>query len=109
MPETLRVTLTGRLASGVTTKDLTISLIGALSSEGAAYMAVEFAGDGIPSLSPDSRAVLSNMMAEMGAKNACIAPDEITWHWIGKTLKRTRPSDWAERVAHIPRKCPVSG
>ena len=98
VPETLRVTLTGCLRPGVTTKDLTIQLIGALSSEGAAYMAVEFAGDGIAGLSPDSRAALTNMMAEMGAKNACIAPDEVTWDWLGKTLKRTRPGDWAERL-----------
>ncbi len=98
VPETMRVTLTGRLNPGVTTKDLTINLIGELSSEGAAYMAVEFAGDGIADLSPDSRAALTNMMAEMGAKNACIAPDEVTWNWIDNTLKRTRPADWAERL-----------
>ena len=98
VPESMRVKLTGRLNFGVTTKDLTINLIGALSSEGAAYMAVEFVGDGLAGLSPDSRAVLTNMMAEMGAKNACIAPDAVTWGWIRKTLRRTRPQDCAERI-----------
>jgi 3-isopropylmalate/(R)-2-methylmalate dehydratase large subunit len=99
VPETLGITLNGKLNTGVTTKDLTISLIGQLSSDGATYMAVEFVGDGVAALSPDSRAVLTNMMAEMGAKNACIAPDEVTWQWLRKSLMRTRPHDHAERLA----------
>ncbi len=98
VPETMRITLEGKLESGVTTKDLTISLIGRLSSDGATYMAVEFDGDGVATLSPDSRAVLTNMMAEMGAKNACIAPDDATWRWLSETLKRTRPHDHAGRL-----------
>ena len=98
VPETMRITLTGALAVGVTTKDLTIDLIGRLSSDGATYMAVEFDGDGIVALSPDSRAVLTNMMAEMGAKNSCMAPDAVTWKWLRQSLERTRPHDYCERL-----------
>ena len=98
VPQTMRVSLAGRLRAGVTTKDLTISLIGQLSSDGATYMAVEFDGDGIGALSADSRAVLTNMMAEMGAKNACIAPDAGTWRWLDATLRRTRPDDHVKRL-----------
>ena len=98
VPETMRITVAGKLNTGVTTKDLTISLIGRLSSDGATYMAIEFDGDGLAALSPGSRAVLTNMMAEMGAKNACIAPDEVTWQWLSETLRRTRPHDHAERL-----------
>lgn len=98
VPETMRITLTGKFETGVTTKDLTINLIGRLSSDGATYMAVEFDGDGIASLSPDSRAVLTNMMAEMGAKNACMAPDEVTWRWLDETLRRTRAEDYEDRL-----------
>lgn len=99
VPETMRITLTGSLKRGVTAKDLTIHLIGQLSSDGATYMAVEFVGDGISSLSPDARAVLTNMMAEMGAKNACIAPDSVTWRWLEESLARSRPLDADERLA----------
>ncbi len=98
VPETMRVILTGELNTGVTSKDLTIYLIGKLSSNGANYMAVEFAGDGIKRLSPDSRAALVNMMAEMGAKNACIAPDVATWRWLLDTLARTRSQDYEQRI-----------
>ena len=98
VPETMRITLDGQLKAGVTTKDLTISLIGRLSSDGATYMAVEFDGDGVAALSPDSRAVLTNMMAEMGAKNAVLAPDDATWQWLSETLRRARPHDHVERL-----------
>lgn len=101
VPETMRLSLTGQLESGVTTKDLTIHLIGQFGADGATYMAVEFDGAGISGLTADSRAALVNMMAEMGAKNACMAPDEITWNWLARTLQRTRPQDHAERLAYF--------
>jgi 3-isopropylmalate/(R)-2-methylmalate dehydratase large subunit len=98
VPETMRVTLSGKLSPGVMSKDFTISLIGQLSAEGANYMAVEFDGSGITAMSAESRMVLPNMMAEMGAKNAYIAPDEVTWAWLEGQLKRVRP-DYQERLA----------
>jgi len=98
VPETIGIRLGGQLMSGVTAKDLTLSLIGKLSSAGANYKAVEFDGDGLAGLSPDSRAVLTNMMAEMGAKSACLAPDAVTWQWLRETLRRTRPHDHEARL-----------
>ena len=98
VPETLRIRLTGALRRGVTAKDLTLQLIGELGADAATYMAVEFVGEGIAALSPDSRAALTNMMAEMGAKNACMDPDETTWQWLNETLARTRPHDAAQRM-----------
>lgn len=98
VPATMRITLKGQLNPGVMSKDLTISLIAQLSADGAAYMAVEFDGGGIAGLSPDSRMVLTNMMAEMGAKNACMAPDSQTWQWLRKSLKRTQPNDYRQRI-----------
>jgi 3-isopropylmalate/(R)-2-methylmalate dehydratase large subunit len=101
VPETMRVTLTGRLQPGVMSKDFTISLIGQLSAEGANYAAVEFDGEGIAAMSPDSRMVLPNMMAEMGAKNSYIAPDDVTWAWLEQQLKRVGPHDYQERLAYF--------
>lgn len=101
VPETLRITLTGQLNPGVQTKDFALHLIGQLSAEGANYMAVEFDGDGITRLTPESRMVLPNMMAEMGAKNAYIASDSVTWDWLENQLRRARPHDWRERLAHF--------
>lgn len=101
VPETLRVTLTGRLKPGVMSKDLALHLIGQLSAEGASYMAVEFDGPGIATLSAAMRAVLPNMMAEMGAKNAYIAPDDVTWRWLEEQLRRNRPDSWQARLDYF--------
>ena len=103
VPETLRITLAGKLPHGVTSKDLTLHLIGTFSSEGASYKSVEFDGDGIQSLSVDSRMVLPNMMAEMGAKNAYIAPDDVTWNWLEAQMQRRQVPQHtiAERMAEM--------
>ena len=70
VPESLRITLTGKLPAGVTSKDLCLQLIGALGADGGLYASVEFAGPGLATLTLESRMVLPNMMAEVGAKNA---------------------------------------
>jgi len=43
---------------------------------------VEFAGSTIAAMSVGGRLVLCNMAAEMGAKNAYVAPDETTRAWL---------------------------
>ncbi len=88
VPESLRVVLHGRLPDGVTAKDLALTLIGALGADGALYQSVEFAGDGVATLPVEERMVLANMMAEMGAKNAYIPPDEATFTWLAPRLAR---------------------
>ena len=89
VPETLRITLNGQLRKGVTSKDFSLYLIGKLSAEGANYIAVQFDGEGIAAMSAESRMVMTNMMAEMGAKNAYIAPDDVTWNWLVKQMRRS--------------------
>lgn len=101
VPPTLRITLTGHLRRGVSIKDFALALIGQLSAEGAGYMAVEFDGDGVQALNAESRMVLPNMMAEMGAKNAYIAPDEVTWAWLEAQLTRTGRYSGAHIAARL--------
>lgn len=88
VPEAIRIMLSGRLARGVTAKDLALYLLGILGANGALYRSVEFAGDGIAGLSLDARAVLPNMMAEAGAKNAYLPPDDAMFDYL--TARRTR-------------------
>jgi homoaconitase/3-isopropylmalate dehydratase large subunit len=56
--------------------------------DGGLYRSVEFAGDAIAHLSLDERAVLPNMMAEFGAKNAYLPPDQLVFDYL--EAKRTR-------------------
>lgn len=78
VPETIKVVLNGKLQDGVYAKDLILDLIGHLGVDGANYKAMEFVGEGLKTLSMDSRLTISNMVVEMGAKAGIIAADEIT-------------------------------
>jgi 3-isopropylmalate/(R)-2-methylmalate dehydratase large subunit len=75
-PESIHIVLEGALPVGVTAKDFALRILGDLGADGGVYRSVEFSGSGIAAMSLESRMVLPNMMAEFGAKNAYIAPDE---------------------------------
>jgi homoaconitate hydratase family protein len=82
VPETIKFVLKQRLPAGVMSKDVILRLIGDLGAEGANYKAVEFAGDAVANLSLDSRLVMTNMAAEMGAKNGYFEPDDLCLEWL---------------------------
>jgi 3-isopropylmalate/(R)-2-methylmalate dehydratase large subunit len=88
VPETLKIVVHGSLPKWVTSKDLALKLIGDLRADGALYMSVELHGDGIERLTISERSVLPNMMAEMGAKNSFIPPDERTFRYLQGRAKR---------------------
>jgi homoaconitate hydratase family protein len=82
VPETMRIDLSGRMAPGVSAKDLSLKLIGDHGAEMANYKAVEFAGPSAHDFSVGARLTLANMSAEMGAKNGYFAPDDKTMKWL---------------------------
>ncbi len=88
VPETLQITLTGKPKPGVTAKDISLHIIGAWGADGAQYRSVEFGGDTLSYLSPDERAVIPNMMAEFGAQNAYLPPDEIIFEYLQSRANR---------------------
>jgi 3-isopropylmalate/(R)-2-methylmalate dehydratase large subunit len=94
VPQSVRVTLTGKLPAGVTAKDLCLALIGELGADGGLYLSVEFDGPGLRTLSLESRMVIPNVMAEFGVKNAWLAPDEAVFNYLagrsgGKKARET--------------------
>jgi len=88
VPESMRVTITGKLPPGVTAKDISLRVIGDLGVDGGGYRSVEFAGDTLATLSTDERGVIPNMMAEFGAMNAYLPPDQVIFDYL--EAKRTR-------------------
>ncbi len=82
VPATIRIELTGKLPELVTAKDVILYLIGKLGADGALYRSVEFAGPSVERMSISERLVLCNMVAEMGAKNGYVAPDEATFSYL---------------------------
>jgi len=86
VPETIRIELVGELQPGVTAKDLGLWLLKLLGPEAGIYRALEFGGPGLRTLSIASRMVIPNLMAESGAKNAYLEPDEAVFEWLARRL-----------------------
>jgi 3-isopropylmalate/(R)-2-methylmalate dehydratase large subunit len=93
VPETLQFTLTGTLGKGCTTKDLCLHLIGRFGADGGLYMSVEFTGPALSTFSLESRMVIPNMMAEFGAKNAYLPPDEAVFEYLAERKARRQTVD----------------
>lgn len=88
VPESMKITVEGQLHPDVTAKDLALKVIGDLKADGALYMSVEWHGEAIEVLDLSQRATLPNMMAEMGAKNSYIPPDEKVLRFLDGCAKR---------------------
>jgi 3-isopropylmalate/(R)-2-methylmalate dehydratase large subunit len=88
VPEAMQITLTGKLPPGVTAKDICLKIIGDLGVEGGQYRSIEFTGDAIANLSLDQRAVIPNMMAEFGAMNAYLPPDQAVFDYLEANRRR---------------------
>lgn len=82
VPESMRFWLTGELPPGTTTKDLCLTIIGTLGADDGLYQSIEFAGPALDTLSLESRMVIPNMMAELGAKNAYLPPNRAVFAYL---------------------------
>ncbi|MEM4657126.1 MAG: 3-isopropylmalate dehydratase large subunit [Candidatus Methanosuratincola sp.] len=83
VPETIKFDLKNRLTKGVSAKDIILKIIGDMGVDGALYRAAEFSGDGVGSLSVDSRLTICNMAIEMGGKTGIVNPDKKTLDYTG--------------------------
>ena len=75
VPSAIKIELTGKLSKWVSGKDVILHIIG---MDGALYRSMEFAGDGVASLSMDDRFSIANMAIEAGAKNGIFPVDDQT-------------------------------
>ena len=78
VPHSIRVQVDGELSTGVTAKDLILTIIGDKGMDGGLYRVLEFGGSGIDAMSVQERSVLTNMCAEIGAKTGIVPSDRIT-------------------------------
>ncbi|WP_414713401.1 3-isopropylmalate dehydratase large subunit [Sphingomonas sp.] len=96
-PNTMRVTYTGRLARGVTAKDMILTLLAQHGAGGGAGHAVEFAGEAVQALDMEGRMTLCNMATEFAAFTGIIAPDETTFAYLrGRRYAPDPLPDWSD-------------
>lgn len=93
VPESLKFVISGSFRKWVSGKDLILRIIGDIGVDGARYMAMEFSGDGIKSLSMDNRFTIANMAIEAGAKNGIFPVDESTLTYVENSRKEGRRQD----------------
>jgi len=81
-PRTFAVNVSGRLAPGVTAKDLILAIIGRIGVSGGTGHVLEYRGSAIGALSMEERMTVCNMSIEAGARAGLIAPDDTTFAYL---------------------------
>ena len=80
--KTMRISVNGKLAAGISAKDVVLAIIGKVGHAGGTGYVVEFAGEAIEGLTMEGRMTVCNMAIELGAKAGMIAPDQTTIDYI---------------------------
>ena len=99
-PKSMRISVNGQLAKGVTAKDLALFLMSKLTTSGATGYFVEYAGDAVKNLSMEGRLTLCNLSIEMGARGGFIAPDETTFAYLKGREHAPKGEEWDKAVAY---------
>ncbi|WP_019954549.1 3-isopropylmalate dehydratase large subunit [Yoonia vestfoldensis] len=96
----MKVEITGKLAPGVTAKDITLSIIGATGTAGGNGHVIEYCGEAIRDLSMEGRMTVCNMAIEGGARAGIIAPDEKTFAYCKGRPHAPKGAQWEAAVAY---------
>lgn len=82
MPKIMKVELKGKLRKWVTAKDVILEVLRQISVKGGVGYILEYAGEGVSTLSVPERATITNMGAEHGATTSIFPSDEITREFL---------------------------
>ncbi|GLO77090.1 3-isopropylmalate dehydratase large subunit [Sulfitobacter pontiacus] len=90
----MKVEITGKLAPGVTAKDITMTVIGETGTAGGTGYVIEYCGEAIRDLSMEGRMTVCNMAIEGGARAGLIAPDEKTFEYCKGRPHAPKGAQW---------------
>ena len=82
VPESFKITVSGKFPKWVTAKDLVLYLAGRLRADGATYKALEFWGDAVARMTIAQRMTIANMAVEVGAKVGLFPSDGVTRQFL---------------------------
>lgn len=99
VPGAIKFNLKGKLSKDVCGKDVILHIIGKIGVDGALYKSMEFAGEGVASLSMDDRFTICNMAIEAGGKNGIFPVDDIALDYIKEHSNRSPKIFEADRDA----------
>jgi 3-isopropylmalate/(R)-2-methylmalate dehydratase large subunit len=98
-PKTMRITIDGVLAAGVTAKDLALHLLARFGAAGARGHVLEYAGTAVRALDVEGRLTLCNMATECAAFSAIIAPDDTVFAYLEGRPYAPKGALWDRAVA----------
>lgn len=93
MPKVVKVNLVGKLNPWVAAKDIILEILRIMTVKGGVGKVIEYAGEGVKSLTVPERATITNMGAELGATTSIFPSDEVTKEFM---RAQGRESDWKE-------------
>ena len=102
VPRMVKVELKGRLAAGVTGKDVIVALCGSFNKDEVLNAAIEFTGDGVSVLSVDERLTIANMTTEWGALVGVFPVDEVLMRWYDQALNKLELRTFANPNSRFP-------
>ncbi|UNU73313.1 3-isopropylmalate dehydratase large subunit [Moraxella nasovis] len=90
----MRIVVDGRLAKGVTPKDVVLAIIGNIGTAGGTGYAIEFAGEVFNDMSIEGRMTVCNMAIEAGARVGLVAVDDKTIDYVKGRPYAPTGEDW---------------
>jgi 3-isopropylmalate/(R)-2-methylmalate dehydratase large subunit len=99
-PKRMRITINGKLAPGVTAKDIALTWIAKLGADGARGYAIEYAGEVVQDLSIEARLTLCNLSIEGGGRCGMVAPDEKAIDYVAGRAFAPREKDLERAVEY---------
>jgi 3-isopropylmalate/(R)-2-methylmalate dehydratase large subunit len=96
----MRAVVDGKLAAGVTAKDIILAIIGEIGTAGGTGHALEYAGEAIRSLSMEGRMTVCNMSIEAGARAGFIAPDEKAFAYLKDRPRAPKGKLWDDAMRY---------
>jgi 3-isopropylmalate/(R)-2-methylmalate dehydratase large subunit len=99
-PKTYEVRVEGKLAPGVSAKDIILALIAKIGVGGGTGHVFEYTGEAIRGLTMEQRMTICNMSIEGGARAGMIAPDEVTFEYLKGREFAPKGEEWDKAVAY---------
>jgi len=98
--KTMAVNIDGKLADGVTAKDIILAVIAQIGTGGGQGYVIEYRGSAIEALSMEARMTICNMSIEAGARAGMVAPDATTYEYLRGRPHAPTGADWDAAVAY---------
>ncbi|CAH0532531.1 3-isopropylmalate dehydratase large subunit [Vibrio stylophorae] len=98
--KTMKIEVHGKVAPGITAKDIVLAIIGKTTAAGGTGYVVEFCGEAIRDLTMEGRMTVCNMAIELGAKAGLIAPDQTTFDYLENRKFSPSGDAWQRAVEY---------